>query len=244
MDLSRKNIETDAIEFLGILKSLKKKVHRLHLLQLKQENCNIMLYKQQRSVSVNFEEKIVNILKTNKGHINNRLIKQLGIPTIYLTRLVNKGLIVRVERGIYVLPDIIEDEFYINSLKYNNIVYSRKTALYLNKLANKSIRSIDANVPLNYSNANIKALKIYRVNDVTYQTGITKVITPYGNEVKAYDKERCICDLFVLDIYDNEEIRFAINEYRKERIDYEKLYNYAESLKVLDRVKTIFEVLL
>lgn len=193
---------------------------------------------------MNYEEKILDIVINNKGHTNNGQIKEKGIPTIYLTRLVNKGLLLRVERGIYVLPNIIEDEFYINSLKYNNIVYSRKTALYLNNLSNKSIRSMDANVPINYSNTSIKTVKIYRVNSVTYQTGITKVVTPYGNEVKAYDKERCICDLFVLDIYDSEEIRFAINEYRKERIDYEKLYNYASTLKVLDKVKSIFEVLL
>lgn len=190
------------------------------------------------------EERILEIVRNNKGHTNNGYIKEQGIPTIYLTRLVNKGLLMRVERGIYVLPHILEDEFYINSLKYNGIVYSRKTALYLNKLANKSIRNIEANVTFNYSNPNIKTLKLYRVNNVTYQTGITKVVTPYGNEVKAYDKERCICDLFILDIYDNEEIRFAINEYRKDKVNYEKLYKYAESLKVLDKVKSIFEVLL
>lgn len=190
------------------------------------------------------EERILEIVRNNKGHTNNGYIKEQGIPTIYLTRLVNKGLLMRVERGIYVLPHILEDEFYINSLKYNGIVYSRKTALYLNKLANKSIRNIEANVTFNSSNPNIKTLKLYRVNNVTYQTGITKVVTPYGNEVKAYDKERCICDLFILDIYDNEEIRFAINEYRKDKVNYEKLYKYAESLKVLDKVKSIFEVLL
>lgn len=193
---------------------------------------------------MNYEEKITNIIKENNGHINNSHIISLGIPTIYLTRMVRKGKLIRVDRGIYVLPNIIEDEFYINFLKYKNIVYSRKTALYLNNLANKSIRSIDANVPLNYSNTNINAIKVFRVNNTVYQTGIAKVVTPYGNEVKAYDKERCICDLFALDIYDSEEIRFAINEYRKERIDYEKLYSYAETLNVLDKVKVIFEVLL
>lgn len=193
---------------------------------------------------MNYEEKILDIVRNNNGHTNSGQIKEKGIPTIYLTRLVNKGRLLRVERGIYVLPNIIEDEFYINSLKYNNIVYSRKTALYLNNLSNKSIRSIDANVPINYSNANIKTVKIYRVNSIIYQTGITKVVTPYGNEVKTYDKERCICDLFALDIYDDEEIRFAINEYRKERIDYEKLYSYAAILKVLEKVKGIFEILL
>ncbi len=41
----------------------------------------------------------------------------------------------------------------------------------------------------------------------------------------------------------NEEIRFAINEYKKETIHYEKLYSYANSLKILDKVKTIFKVI-
>lgn len=185
----------------------------------------------------------MHIIKNNNGLINSAYIKEQGIPTIYLTRLVNKGLLSKVERGIYVLPSIFEDEFYIGHLKYKNIVYSRKTALYLNNLSNKSIRAIDANVPKNYSNPNIKSMKLHRVNQKTYTIGITKVKTPYGNEVSAYDKERCICDLFLLDIYDNEEIKFAITEYRKQRIDYEKLYNYALRLKILDTVKNLFEVL-
>lgn len=192
---------------------------------------------------MSYEERIMNIIRSNNGHTNNAYIKEQEIPTIYLTRLVNKGLLSRIERGIYVLPYILEDEFYINYLKYSNIVYSRKTALYLNNLSNKSIHTLDANVPKNYSNPYVTSLNIFRVNENIYKTGITKVKTPYGNEVKTYDKDRCICDLFLFAIYDNEEIRYTINEYRKERIDYEKLYCYANELKVLEKVKNIFEVI-
>lgn len=192
---------------------------------------------------MSYEDKIMNIVRGNNGHTNNAHIKEQGIPTVYLTRLVDKGLLSRVERGIYILPNILEDEFYINYLKYSNIVYSRKAALYLNNLANKSLRALDVNVPKNYSNPNVTSVKIFRVNDKTYKIGITKVKTPYGNEVKTYDKERCICDLFLLDIYDNEEIKYAIREYRKERVDYEKLYNYAQELKVLEKVRNVFEVI-
>jgi len=53
-----------------------------------------------------YEDKILKILEENNGHISRKTIVDMGIPTIYLTRLVNQGRIERVDRGIYIMLTI------------------------------------------------------------------------------------------------------------------------------------------
>ena len=62
--------------------------------------------------------------------------------------------------------------------------------------------------------------------------------------MRAYDKERCICDLFLRpDEYDAEERVYAIEEYRARSLDLEKLYSCAKQFGVYEKVKNVFEVL-
>ena len=48
------------------------------------------------------EEKILKILKDNNGIITTKEIKKNNIANVYLTRLINKGYIDRVKKGLYV----------------------------------------------------------------------------------------------------------------------------------------------
>ena len=65
-------------------------------------------------VFMNYEDKIIEYMNNNEGYITNKITKELGVPTIYLTRMVNDKIIVRVSRGIYALPNVFEDELFIN----------------------------------------------------------------------------------------------------------------------------------
>ena len=79
------------------------------------------------------------IIKLNKnGYILAKDLKENNIPSVYLTRLERLNTINKVHRGIYVLKDVAEDELYINSLVYNDLVYTNRTALYLNELISKN----------------------------------------------------------------------------------------------------------
>ena len=46
-----------------------------------------------------------------------------------------------------------------------------------------------------YNNPKLKKHNVFYVDDKFYDVGITEVETPQGNKVKAYDIERCICDI-------------------------------------------------
>lgn len=200
-----------------------------------------MVYKQQKEKLMTNKEKIMKLLST-QDYVTYKEVKGLKIPTIELTRLTSAGLLERVAKGVYVNPNILDDEFYIAHIKYKHLVYCKTTALYLNNMANRTLYEIEANVPYHY-NHKISGIKIYRVNAAIYETGKDWVLTPFGNKVYAYDKERCICDLFLFSEHDNEAVRYAINAYKQSGIDYEKLYSYAKRLGVFDKVFSLFEVI-
>ena len=51
-------------------------------------------------VFMNYEDKIIEYMNNNEGYITNKITKELGVPTIYLTRMVNNNSIVRVSEDI------------------------------------------------------------------------------------------------------------------------------------------------
>ena len=188
-------------------------------------------------------DSIYNLGQKNNGYITNKMLQENNIPTIYLTRLLKQGKIEKVEHGIYMLKDYFEDDFYTLNLKYSRLVFSKKTALYLNGLTNQQLEYFEADFPTGYNISNVKNVKSYVVSNKKYNLGISEVITPLGNKVKCYNKERCICDLFIYGKNDIEEIKYIIYKYKELGIDYDLLYTYAEILGVKEKIKTIFEVL-
>ncbi len=188
-------------------------------------------------------EGIIKLANQNNGYLTPNLIKENGIYTSYIHRLVISEDLFKVERGIYITKQGIEDEYYINNLKYSNIVYSGDTAIFLNGLSNK--QSPEKEVSIAYG-VNIPKLGEYTIKQTrkdTFYLGITMVETPFGNKVRCYDKERCICDLFIRpDNYDYEDRVYAINTYKKEYLNLDKLYDYASKLGIIEKVKNVFEV--
>lgn len=179
------------------------------------------------------------------GYIFNKVLKDNNIPTVYLTRLCKKGVIKKVTSGVYILSDYIEDEFYINYLKNKDLIYTNNTALYLQELTLKQLETYQVNFYYGKNVSNVRNLE-YKVlrNKVIYELGKEFVVTPMGNLVPCYDKERSICNIFMLNFCDEEVKAFAIKEYKNKYLNINKLYDYAKKLNVYEDVKNIFEVLL
>jgi len=189
-------------------------------------------------------EDIIKIANQNNGYLTPELIKKNSIYTSYIHRLVVSGELFKVERGIYITKQGIEDEYYINNLKYSNIVYSGDTAIFLNGLSNKQSPEKEVSIAREMNTPNLVGYTIKQSRKDTFYLGITMVETPFGNKVRCYDKERCICDLFIRpDNYDYEDRVYAINTYKNEYLNFDKLYNYADKLGVLEKVKSVFEVI-
>ncbi len=192
---------------------------------------------------MNYIDKIILIGKENGGYVVGKNITSKGIPSIYLSRLSKQGVLRYLARGIYILSEYPEDEIYTLSLRYTMAVFSRRSALYLNGMSNRQLDQIEANFASNYNASNIQRIKAYRIDKELYELGQTCVKTPLGHEVKSYNVERCICDLFYYDDFDIEDKAYAIRAIDKSKIDYDKLFFYAKNMKVLSQVKSVFEVI-
>ena len=64
-----------------------------------------------------YKEKILKYLKNNNRIITSEQCRQEGIPIIYLTRLVDEDILIRIDRGIYISKDGDYDEHYFFNIK-------------------------------------------------------------------------------------------------------------------------------
>jgi hypothetical protein len=119
------------------------------------------------------------------------------------------------------------------------------TALYFHNLSIKAPNSsFDITVTKKYNNHKLKNHNVFYVDDEFYNLGITEVMTPQGNMVKAYDVERCICDIIrSKKRMDSEHVKYSIKEYIKSRDkDLIKLSRYAEKMGIKNEVMNYMEI--
>lgn len=191
-------------------------------------------------------KKLEDIISENNGIVQTKDLKKIDIPTVYLTRMVNKGELIRVSPGIYVTPTGDYDEYYFFSQRYSRAIYSHVSALYLHNFTDVIPQYKEITLPSGY-NAHriIEATEIHYIKKELYELGLCEVETMYGNPVKIYNLERTICDM-VADRANQDAEVFAdsVNRYaRWSGKNTLRLYEYAQKLNVLDRVIEIFEIL-
>lgn len=195
---------------------------------------------------MNYENQVLEYMKNNSDSITTEEINELNIPRIILTRLVNKELIVRVKKGLYVLKNCWGDEYFNLIYGNNSAIYSHLTSLYFNDLCERVPMEYDITVKQNYAGSlsSNKKVKLYYVSNGQYDLGLIQIKSPQGRNIKCYDVERCLCDLIKCKnkVY-LEYLKYAFNEYYKiQKNDVKKLYEYAKKLNVYDKVKEFMEV--
>ena len=94
-------------------------------------------------------EKIILKMRENNGVITSNDIKQMGIDKKVIARLLADKQIERAEKGIYILPETIGDE-YFNKTYGKNAIYSHMTALYFHNLCNRVPMIYDITVTKKY----------------------------------------------------------------------------------------------
>lgn len=193
-----------------------------------------------------YKDKIKDYLEKGNGTITAQYCREEGIPTIYLTRLVEEGELVRADRGIYVTKDGDYDELFFLQHKYKKIIFSYETALYLHRKTDKIPQIIEVTVPYSYKINDVpKNLKIHYVKKNIVNIGISTVSTIFGNKVVAYDMERIVCDFIQnkKDI-DPEVYVKTIKDYASSRTsDINKLFKYANKMGITEKVRTTMEVI-
>ena len=112
-------------------------------------------------------------------------------------------------------------------------------ALYFYDLTEEFPHNYTITVPRGYHVAELnKKCNVFYVPNDFYELGLIEAKTPSGNIVKAYDIEKCICDIIKdKERMDLEQVKKVIKKYleRPDR-DIAKLQEYAKKMNINNKV--------
>ncbi len=190
-------------------------------------------------------EKIYELCKSNNGIVTAAEVSENSIPSWYLSDLVKKGQLIKIDRGIYATEQGDYDEYYFFQIRNKRCIYSYASALYMHRLTERVPYKKEVTVYKGYNSSHItnEAIVHYVKKDI-YLMGVTECKTVFGNTVNVYDKERTICDLIVSrKEIDVEIFSKAIKSYAKDiDRDYKKLRRYAKEMKIQSKLDDILEI--
>ena len=191
---------------------------------------------------------IADLAREHGGLVTTAQVVGAGIPRARITDMVRAGELERVQRGVYCLADAWEDEFLVAQLRFPRGTFSDGTALYLHGYTDRTPFRLTMTFPRSYraTKAREAGIEVRTCADEVLDLGLTTVETSYGNEVRAYDLERTLCDVVRGQrVPDVQVVSPAMRRYvRSGERDVRKLLGYARALGVERKIRNYLEVLL
>lgn len=195
---------------------------------------------------MNKKEILQQLIEENNGYLLSAMVIEKKISKTFLAKYVKENNLERVARGIYIAEDVWPDELYIMQVRNAAVIFSGETALYLHGLIDREYSKICVSVPTGYNATHLKTgnVQIKYASKNSYELGVCTVSSSSGNMVRAYDKERCICDLISnrkkIEVQD---FQIAMKGYMSEKgRKLSKLIEYAGKLGMKDEVMKYVEV--
>ena len=142
-------------------------------------------------------EKIINMATNNNGVVTTSMVVAAGFSRGNVKYLVEKGMLEKSARGVYILPEVWDDEIFNLQCRFKRGVYSHETALFLWDITDRTPNQYHMTFPANYNLTKPKEehVRCTQCKDDFYDWGIMEVKTPGGNFVKVYSVERTMCDI-------------------------------------------------
>lgn len=146
---------------------------------------------------MNVSDKIIQLAKENNGVVTTAILSEKGILRGNLKRLIDEGKLEKTARGVYILPEIWEDEFVNLQARFKKGIFSNETALFLWDLTDRTPNRYDMTFPHNYNltNARNEGVNCSRVKLEWYTEGKTQTESPGGSTITVYNMERTLCDI-------------------------------------------------
>ena len=193
-------------------------------------------------------EQIVQYAKENNGIVTAAALSKMRILRGNIKKLVDDGKFERTARGVYILPEIWEDEFVNLQARFKKGIFSNETALFLWDLTNRTPNRYEMTFPHNYNltNAKNEGVNCSRVKLEWYIEGKMQIESPSGNKITAYNMERTLCDILrKRGGTDTGVITEAFKRYviRKDK-NIPLLSEYAKKFRVEKKVRCYLEVLI
>ena len=197
--------------------------------------------------NMNAEQKIIALINENNGFIRTVDALQAGISRTTLGQLTKDGIILRIAHGQYIQPDDMPDELFLLQQRSKKIVFSHETALFLHDIAERTPNHHTLTIPNDskLSPSLSDGVKIYYVKPELHFIGICSLSTKMGNEIKAYNIERTICDILrSRNRVDSQTVAVAMKNYATGKgRDWGLLSKYAEIFRITKLLRQYLEVL-
>lgn len=185
------------------------------------------------------------IMRANNGMLSVRMIEPLNISRQYLSIMENNNDIEKISRGIYLSPSAFEDSYFSFQQKYKKAIFSHMNALYFYGMTEEFPHQYTVTVPQSYHVDTVnEKCNVFYVSDDIYEMGVVEVETPSGNKVRAYDKERCICDIIrSKGRMDSEQVKKTMKQYIQSKDkNVVKLSDYAKRMGIIEKVMEMVSV--
>lgn len=188
------------------------------------------------------------ILDANEGQIAFSEASAAGIPKDAFYRYVKEKGLAKHGRGLYLSGGALSDELALLQARFPKAIFSHDAALFLHEMSEREPIPLSVTVDSGYNSPSLReqGVRIYYVKSEWYGLGICDVKTPDGNLVKAYDKERTICDLIRRKAsVDVTEFNYALKTYvaSKDK-NLLRLSEYARTMNIESRIWDAMGVLL
>lgn len=195
-----------------------------------------------------YDKTLNSILEANAGIITSAEAQEAGATRPAFSDYVRRHGLERTSRGVYIDPDVFPDEMALLQKRFPKAVFSHDSALYLHDLTDREPMPISVTVDSNYNAGPLRdqGVRVHYAKSEWYELGLTEVKTPGGLNVRAYDKERTICDLIrKRAAFDPAVFGQAIRDYsRSKDKDLARLSSYARTMNMESRVYEVMEVAL
>lgn len=191
---------------------------------------------------------LLEIAASHGGFVTSSEARARGLQNRELSAAVDRGVLVKVERGLYCTPETWEDDYLAAQHRFARGYFSHDTALYLLGLSDSAPESLTMSFPRGYNVSSAKKSAIITKSspEGLHDFGSVEVRTPYGNTVRAYDAERTLCDMLRGTSSPDLQLlspafRFYLSSSAR---NLPKLQFRAETLGVASKVRRYLEVLL
>lgn len=198
--------------------------------------------------SMKNSQEIINLAKQNNGVITTAMVVAAGFSRGSLKYLADTGVIEKASRGVYILPEVWEDEFVNLQSRFKRGIFSLGTALFLCDLTDRTPGKYHMTFPGTYNLSGPKAAGVLCTGSkqTLYSLGMEELTTPGGNVVRAYGAERTLCD--ILKPRNHTDLQMVTDAFKKYAARREKniplLSEYARVLHVENKLRSYMEVLL
>ena len=192
-------------------------------------------------------EKIIQIANENNGIVTSSDVTELGISRMVLKYLVEQNKLIKLDRGVYGLPQTRKDIYFDEQNRYKKGIYFSLSALYLLGYIDESIDKLYLAFPQTYNTTKAKNRGIICMNQApsNYEVGAIEIKTPQNNIVRVYCIERTLCEL----IRDNEIPKSIIKQsfikyFRNSDANIDKLKAFAKMFNCENKINTIIDLLI